>query len=117
MVQLEANVAAIKAQTDAIRELFEEGQRSRRKADERLEEHEKSDNQKFASIDSRLQGFQTQMSTVVDSLARIEGKIKPLENELLSRSAVGRFLQNAWVQVGIGAGLAGAMVAVYNALS
>ncbi len=124
MVLIEANVSAIRQQTDAIRELFEEERRQRRRAEERLEEHEQSDSTKFSSIDSRLQGTQTQLSTINETLVRIERKvdsvdprIKALEDDAVGRSAVGRWLRNAWVQIGIGASIGGSLVGFYTLVS
>lgn len=123
MVLIESNVAATRQQTDAIRELFEEERRQRRRAEERLEEHEQTDLSKFTSIDSRLQGAQTQLSTINDTLARIERKvdsveprIKTLEDDATGRTAVARWLRSAWVQLGIGASIGGSLVGAYAVL-
>lgn len=127
MVQLESNVAAIRQQADAIRELFEEERRQRRKAEERLEEHEQSDNTKFASIDSRLQGTQTQLTTIITTLERLERtvktgdaehetRLKALEADASGRTAVARWLRSAWVLIGIGASIGGSLVGAYTVL-
>lgn len=120
MVLIETNVAAIRQQTDAIRELFEEERRQRRRAEDRLEEHEQSDATKFASIDSRLQGTQTQLSTIIEKLSaieRYESRIKALEDDAVGRTAVGHWLRNAWVQLGIGASVGGTLVGFYAVIT
>ena len=124
MVLIESNVAAIRAQTDAIKQLFDEERNQRRRAEERLEEHEQSDNTRFSSIDSRLQGIQTQLSTINDTQSRIEKKvdtgaadhesrIKTLEDDATGRTAVTRWLHLAWVQLGIGASIGATLVGAY----
>ncbi len=128
MVQLEKNVERIATNMDAIREANDEERRLRRKAEEALLKHEADDSSKFASIDSRLQGFQNQMSSVSDTLVRIEGAVKTksddheqrlgaLEDSAAGASAVARFIRSAWVQFVAGAGLMAALVSVYTALS
>ncbi len=120
MVLIESNVTAIRQQTDAIRQLFEEERKQRRRAEERLEEHEQSDNTRFASIDSRLQGTQTQLSTIIEKLTAIEKyepRIKALEDDAVGRTAVGRWLRNAWVQIGIGVSIGGTLVGLYTVLA
>jgi predicted nuclease with TOPRIM domain len=123
MVQLEGNITAIRAQLDAIKALFDDERNSRRRAEARLEAHEASDNAKFTSIDSRLQGVQSQLSLISDTSKRIEGKVndfeprlKILEESSMSRTAVKRFLENAWAQVILGAGATGAAISIYSAL-
>ncbi len=120
MVLLESNVKAIRDQTDAIRELFEEERKQRRAAEEALERHERSDHEKFASIDSRLQSTQTQLTTMTETLGRIERKVDSheprlsgLEDESKGRTAVTKWLRLAWVQLGIGAGIGGSLVTLY----
>ena len=124
MVQLEGNVAATKTSVEAIREMFEEERRMRRRVEEAVLSHETDDASKFSSIDSRLQGTQTQLSTIAETLKRIESKvdgqeprIKSLEENELGRTAVQRFLKNAWAQVGIGASIGGALAAIYFQLA
>ena len=123
MVQLENNVGAIRTQVDAIKELFDEERKLRRAAEAALLAHEEDDSSKFSSIDSRLQGAQTQLSTVVATLERIEKKVdsheprlKDLEDTETGRSATGRFIRNSWTQVGIGAGIGGTLVGLYSLL-
>ena len=123
MVQLESNVAAIKAQTDSIREMFDEERKLRRRAEEALLVHEADDATKFSSIDSRLQGAQTQLSTINATLERIERKvdsveprIKSLEEDRTGRTAVARWLRSAWVQLGIGVSIGGTLVGAITLL-
>ena len=123
MVQLESNVASIERTTTAIRELFEDERRARRAAEAALLQHENEDATKFNSIDSRLQGIQTQLSTISDTQKRIEekvasgdGRIKALEEESAGRTAVARWLRSAWVQIGIGASIGGTLVGAYALL-
>jgi predicted nuclease with TOPRIM domain len=120
MVQLESNVASIERTTTAIRELFEEERRARRAAEAALLNHEQEDATKFSSIDSRLQGIQTQLSSISDTQKRIEdkvaagdGRIQALEDDKIGRTAVARWLRSAWVQMGIGASIGGTLVGVY----
>ena len=124
MVQIESNVVSIKTTMEAIRESFEEERKMRRRAEERLESHEQSDNTRFSSIDSRLQGIQTQLSTMNDTQSRIEKKvdtgaadhdlrIKKLEDDAVGRTAVARWLRSAWVQLGIGASIGATLVGAY----
>ncbi len=124
MVQLENNVIATKNQVDAIRELFEDERKSRRRAEERLEEHEQSDNTKFASIDTRLMGMQVQLASINDTgkstesiVKAFEPRLKALEDANLGHTAVQRFLANAWAQMALGAGLMGSIVAIYTAMT
>ncbi len=124
MVKLESNVLAIRGQTTAIRELFDEERKQRRAAEEALERHERADSEKFASIDSRLQGAQAQLAGINDILKRIESKvdgheprISGLEDDRKGRTAVAMWLRSAWVQLGIGGGVGGTLVALYTVLA
>jgi chromosome segregation ATPase len=128
MVQIESHVGSIKTTMEAIRESFEEERKLRRRAEERLEEHEHSDNTRFSSIDSRLQGIQTQLSTINDTQSRIEKKvdtgaadhearIKILESDAIGHTAVTRWLRLAWVQLGIGVSIGGTLVGAYALLA
>lgn len=124
MVRVEEDIRAIKEQTGAIKELFDEERRVRRRAEERLEAHETSDNQKFSSIDSRLMGTQTQLTSIAETLNRIEGKVEGNEHRLgaledvnKGQNAVQRFVQSAWVQFTAGVGLAGTLIGIYLAVA
>ncbi len=128
LILLEKNLERIATNLDAIKEANDEERRLRRKAEEALLKHEADDSSKFASIDSRLQGFQNQMSSVADTLVRIEGAVKTKGDDHESRlqllevaatgsSAVARFIRSAWVQFVAGAGLMAALVSVYTALT
>ncbi len=124
MVLLESNVAATKAQTEAIHEMFVEERKFRRAAEDALLKHENDDASKFNSIDSRLQGTQTQLATINETLTRIEHKVdgheprlKSLEDETAGRTAVTRWLRSAWVQLGIGASIGGTLVGAYTLLA
>ena len=125
MVLIESNVAATKASAEATHELLLEERKARRAAEDSLNRHEADDISRFSSIDSRLQGMQTQFSTVIDTLARLErtvttgaadheNRIKTLEEDRAGRTAVARWLRSAWVQLGIGASIGGTLVGVYT---
>ena len=68
----EARVVRIEERLGAVHELLLD-ERGKRGEDRRsLSEHTQQDEQRFASIDSRLQGQQTQLTQMVESLSRIE---------------------------------------------
>lgn len=110
MVRLEERIAA-------VHELLLDERKARQNYEATLEKHQQQDETRFASIDSRMQGFQTQISTVAETLARIEKKldgegglinrVKELEEDGLARTAVQRFLDSAWAHL-----LAGATVGI-----
>lgn len=125
MVRVEADVGAIKVSAEATHELLLEERKARRAAESALANHEADDTSKFASIDSRLQGTQTQLSTTTATLDRIEKKIdnvaadhesrmKALEDDATGRTAVARWLRSAWVQLGIGASIGASLVGLYT---
>ncbi len=113
MVLLETNVAATRVQADAIHEMFVEERKLRRAAEEALLKHETDDASKFASIDNRLQGIQNQLTSISSTTDRTENRLKVLEDANLGRTAITRWLQSAWVQLGIGAGVGSTLVALY----
>lgn len=124
MVNLESNVKATRDQTEAIHEMFVEERKLRRAAEEALLKHESDDATKFSSIDSRLQGTQTQLSTITDTVKRIESlvtaiepRIKTLEDDSTGRSAVTRWLKSTWVQLGIGASVGATLMGLYTLLA
>ncbi len=128
MVLIESNVVSIKTTMEAIRESFEEERKMRRRAEERLAEHEQSDDNRFSSIDSRLQGIQSQLSTMNETQTRIEKKvdtgaaahdvrIKALEDDAVGHTAVARWMRLAWVQLGIGVSIGGTLVGAYALLT
>ena len=68
----EARVVRIEERLQAVHELLID-ERSKRGEDRRaLTEHQAQDEQRFTSIDSRLQGQQTQLTQMAESLIRIE---------------------------------------------
>ena len=68
----EARVVRIEVRLGAVHELLLD-ERGKRGEDRRsLMEHTQQDEARFASIDSRLQGQQTQLTQVAESLIRIE---------------------------------------------
>lgn len=128
MVRVEDDIKATRTSSEATHELLLEERKARRAAEEALAKHEQDDAAKFSSIDSRLQGTQTQLSTIIQTLERLEhtvstgaadheGRIKVLEDDSLGRNAIEKFLRNAWVQVGIGAGIGSSLMGIYMALS
>lgn len=128
MVQLEANVQTIKTQGESVLALFQEERKSRRAAEEALQRHEADDSSKFASIDTRLMGTQTQLSTIISTLERLERtvttgdadhekRIKALEDDLTGRSAIMRFMRSTWAQFGIGGAIGGTLVALYTVVA
>jgi hypothetical protein len=123
----EARMVRVEQRLDAVHELLMD-QRLRRGEDrESLNEHLKLDDQRFASIDSRLQGFQTQLSSASETLGRIEKtltgdegvlpRIAFLETGETRRTAVSRFLGSAWFHISLGATTVLAVVALYTVLS
>jgi len=116
LVRLEQNVQATRTQADAIREMLDEERKSRRVAEERLEKHEADDAHRFASIDSRLMGTQTQLSTILDKLSvldKFDNRIQVLEEDKLGRTAVERFLKSAWAQLAMGITVGAALMGLY----
>lgn len=68
----EARLVRFEEAVKALRELLTD-ERSKRAEDKKaLGEHMHEDEQRFASIDSRLQGQQTQLSQIAESTLRIE---------------------------------------------
>ncbi len=68
----EARTVRIEERLAAVHELLID-ERSKRGEDRRaLTEHQQQDEQRFTSIDSRLQGQQTQLTQMAESLIRIE---------------------------------------------
>lgn len=124
MVRVEEDIAAIRRQTDSMLELFQEERKLRRQAEEALLKHEQDDSSKFASIDSRLQGIQTQLSAISTTNARIEQKVdqveprlKALEDDSTGRTAVQRFLSSTWTHMAAGGGIVAALAALYSLLA
>jgi RimJ/RimL family protein N-acetyltransferase len=104
----EARMVQLEERVKAIHELMIDERRNRIVYEETLNKHQQQDEQKFSSIDSRMQGFQTQISTITDTLNRIEkslvgddglsNRVKTLEDEGVGRSAVQRFLDSTWTR-------------------
>ncbi len=128
MVQMESSVFRMATAMEALKESFDEERKQRRKQEEALLKHEGDDSTKFASIDNRLMGTQTQLTTINDILTRIErsvtsghadheSRLQTLEDDATGRTAVGRWLRSAWVQIGIGASIGGTLVGAYTVLS
>ena len=124
MVRVEEDLRSIKASAEATHELLLEERKSRRAAEAALLNHENDDASKFASIDSRLQGIQNQLSQISTSNERIErkvdlgeGRIKKLEDGEAGRTAVQRFLSSTWTHMAAGGGVAALAVALYSLLA
>ncbi len=113
----EARMVQLEERVKAIHELMIDERRARIVYEDSLNKHQQLDDSRFASIDSRMQGFQTQISGVTDTLNRIEkslvgengiiSRLKIVEEEGLGRTAVQRFLNSAWAHL-----LAGAAVGI-----
>lgn len=125
MVRVEEDLSAIKRSSEATHELLIEERKARRAAEEALLKHEGDDTTKFASIDSRLQGTQTQLSTTTATLERIEKKLdgvtvdtnnrlKALEDGETGRTAVQRFLGSAWTHMAAGGSIVAALAGLYK---
>jgi hypothetical protein len=119
MVQLEERVKA-------IHELMIDERRARQVYEATLDKHQQADDARFASIDSRMQGFQTQISAATDTLNRIEkslvgengiaNRLAAVEGEWTARTAVQRFLSSAWTHTLAGAGVGIAFAELLHAL-
>ena len=122
MVRVEEQLKSIEERQKATHELLVEERAARKLTEEGMQHHMAEDDRRFASIDSRLQGTQAQLSTMADTLKRIEakvdGKIESLEKRLgvmedgeKARSAVRRFLDSTWTHVLGGGGIVGLSLA------
>ncbi len=118
----EARMVRMEERLDAVHELLVDLRRERARDRDELNKHLELDDKRFSSIDSRLQGFQTQITTMTDSLNRIEkgltgtegltNRVQVLEDGERDRSAVQRFLASTWTHVIAGAGLSCALIGV-----
>ncbi len=68
----EARTVRIEERLQAVHELMLDERAKRARAEDRLNDHQQHDELRFTSIDSRLQGQQTQLTQMAESLIRIE---------------------------------------------
>ena len=68
----EARLVRLEERLEAIHELLKDERVRREETRRMLGEHTHQDEERFASIDSRLQGQQTQLSQIAESAIRIE---------------------------------------------
>lgn len=83
-VRNEARILTIESTVKAVQEISSDVRKDVRNAIDELRKHTASDDQRFASIDSRFMGEQAQLTSIMTTLANIEKKMT-VENEDLDR--------------------------------
>lgn len=68
----EARMVRLEERLQAVHELMLDERGKREEGRRALTEHQAQDDQRFTSIDSRLQGQQTQLTQIAESIIRIE---------------------------------------------
>lgn len=116
LVRFEEHLSTVDDRTKATHELLVEERGSRRRAEEEFAKHMVEDDRRFTSIDSRLQGTQAQLSTISDTLLRIDTRLKTIETGDANRTAVQKFLSNTWTHIVGGGGVVAAGVALVKLL-
>lgn len=115
-VRNEARLQKIERTGEATHDLMEEVRKDAKAHRETLTAHLGEDNQRFASIDTRLQGFQTQLSMMSDSVQRIERSTEHLERAARDSRNFWAALRTQWAFVAGGAMFASTMIGMAVAL-
>ncbi len=120
----EARMVRMESQVSAIHDLLVEYRRKQDSDRSEMEQHFIKDDQRFASIDSRLQGFQTQISALNSTADRIEkilsgdeglvNQVKVLSDDKKAHAAITGFLGSTWTHLAGGGGLVLFIVALYT---